>query len=95
MDRTIKSPESGSAERKRAYWRSRRGMTELEQILLPFVMARYEQLSPADQALYAQLLDEEDWDLYDWLQSRAAPPAQFEALVQAIVRTGQQDDAPV
>lgn len=94
MDRTIKSPESGSAQRKRAYWRSRRGMTELEQILLPFVMACYEDLTATDQALYARLLDEEDWDLYDWLQARAVPPEHFAALVQAIVDAGQQADVP-
>ncbi|MGI9327663.1 MAG: succinate dehydrogenase assembly factor 2 [Pseudomonadales bacterium] len=86
MTRIIKSPEDGSAERKRAYWRSRRGMTELEQILLPFVIDRYEGLSAIQQATYSRLLDCEDWDIFDWLQGRApAPDAAMTELVALIV----------
>lgn len=85
MDDTIKSPDDGSTARKRAYWRSRRGMTELEQILLPFVVARYDGLSAAQQDCYSDLLGQEDWDLFDWLQERATPPAPFAALVAQII----------
>lgn len=82
----IKSPEDGSAQRKRAYWRSRRGMTELEQILLPFVMLEYDGLSAEQRDDYARLLDAEDWDIFDWLQGRApAPEPAFAALVARIV----------
>jgi len=38
------------------YWRSRRGMLELELKLVPFVRDEYAQLSVAQQAVYARLL---------------------------------------
>jgi len=85
----IKAPIEGDAADKRVYWRSRRGMAELEQQLLPFVVARYPQL-PADQKLlYAQLLDHEDWDIFDWLQGRVqVPDPALRALVAQIIEFG-------
>lgn len=74
MTENIQSPADGSPARKRAYWRSRRGMTELEQMLLPFVLQHFDQLSPEHQATYGRLLDCEDWDIYDWLQGRSSAP---------------------
>ncbi|MFK7914073.1 MAG: succinate dehydrogenase assembly factor 2 [Pseudomonadales bacterium] len=74
MTEIIQSPADGSPARKRAYWRSRRGMTELEQMLLPFVLQRFDQLSSTQQETYARLLDCEDWDIYDWLQGRSTAP---------------------
>ena len=86
MTAIIQSPADGSPQRKRAYWRSRRGMTELEQMLLPFVVQQFEQLSTVQQATYERLLDCEDWDIYDWLQGRSAPPdAELAALVALIL----------
>ncbi len=85
MTRLIQAPEQGSKARKRAYWRSRRGMTELEQILLPFVLDRFDALSSAQQQGYERLLDCEDWDIFDWLQGRsAAPDASLRELVALI-----------
>lgn len=54
-------------------WRSRRGLLELELLLLPFVRKRLESLSLADKALYARLLEHDDCDIFDWIQARAAP----------------------
>lgn len=86
MTEIIQSPAEGSPARKRAYWRSRRGMTELEQMLLPFVLQHFDDLSPEHQATYARLLDCEDWDIYDWLQGRSsAPDADLAELVSKIV----------
>jgi antitoxin CptB len=59
---------------KRLYWRSRRGMLELELALLPFLEHRLEALSPDGKALYARLLEHEDWDIYDWIMGRSIPP---------------------
>jgi len=67
---TIESPVLGDAFDKRVYWRSRRGMTELEAQLLPFAVAQYPHLEQADKQLYAQLLEHEDWEIFDWLQGR-------------------------
>ena len=57
-------------ELKHIYWRSRRGLTELELKLVPFVRDCFYTLSDDEQALYEKLLDWEDVDLYDLLQGR-------------------------
>ncbi len=58
---------------KHIYWRSRRGMLELELKLVPFVRDHYRTLSEAEQRAYEALLAEEDWQLFDWLQQREIP----------------------
>ena len=58
---------------KHIYWRSRRGMLELELKLVPFLRDHYKALSAAEQQTYEALLAEEDWQLYDWLQGREIP----------------------
>ncbi len=57
----------------RLYWRSRRGMTELELKLIPFFKMRGADLSQDDKTAYARLLEEEDWQIFDWLQGRERP----------------------
>jgi len=58
------------ADLKHIYWRSRRGLTELELKLVPFVRDCFHDLSASEQALYEELLDWEDVDLSDLLQGR-------------------------
>lgn len=48
-------------------WQCRRGMLELDLLLLPFLEKVYLQLSPAEQAQFEQLLAASDQDLYHWL----------------------------
>ena len=52
------------------YWRSRRGLAEVELKLLPFFEHCFETLPEADRQAYARLLEMEDWQLHDWLQGR-------------------------
>ncbi len=60
-------------EYNRLRWASRRGMLELDLILMPFVEGAYPTLSEADQAAYARLLDSEDQDLFAWFLHRQEP----------------------
>ena len=48
-------------------------MLELELQLLPFVRDRFADLSDAEQRCYEQMLDLEDWQLFDWVQGREIP----------------------
>ena len=57
----------------RLCWASRRGMLELDLILVPFVENRFKQLSPQDQQRYIDLLDSEDNDLFAWFLGRQLP----------------------
>ncbi|MCM2130896.1 succinate dehydrogenase assembly factor 2 [Larsenimonas rhizosphaerae] len=61
------------AQRKRLYWHSRRGMWELDLMLVPFLERRFDALSDDDQQLYVTLLAEEDQDLFMWLMRREVP----------------------
>ena len=58
---------------KRLYWRSRRGMLELELQLVPFVTRHYPDLSHELKVAYAALLEQEDWQIFDWLRGREQP----------------------
>ena len=70
---------------KEIYWRSRRGMLELELKLVPFVRDCFPTLNSELQDTYVNLLAEEDWQIFDWLQGRTTPEsAQMIELVQAI-----------
>ncbi|MBT7335000.1 MAG: succinate dehydrogenase assembly factor 2 [Gammaproteobacteria bacterium] len=67
---------------KQLYWRSRRGMLELELKLIPFLRDDFSTLSEAEQQAYARMLEEEDWQLFDWLQQREIPQ---DKLIQQVV----------
>lgn len=58
---------------KQIYWRSRRGMLELELKLVPFVRDHFRDLPEDEKAAYEAILAEEDWQIFDWLQQRAVP----------------------
>jgi antitoxin CptB len=62
-----------NTERERCYWRSRRGLLELDLLLPPFVKARFDSLSSAQASALQRLLDCEDQDIWDWYQGRSAP----------------------
>lgn len=55
---------------QRLRWQCRRGMLELDLILLDFLEKRYINLSVADQTLFEQLLTYSDQDLYCYLIKR-------------------------
>ena len=70
---------------ERVLWRSRRGMLELDLVLIQFVRSRYALLTCADQKAYRGLLDQDDWTVWQWLQCRAKPPKAFAGIVEQIV----------
>ncbi|ODS23019.1 response regulator receiver protein [Candidatus Endobugula sertula] len=60
-------------EKNRLFWGSRRGMLELDLVLMPFVEHVYPTLSEADQQRYQRLLKEQDQDLFGWFLKRQDP----------------------
>ncbi len=56
----------------RLFWHSRRGMRELDLLLVPFLQNRYPELSTEDQLLYEAFLKMEDQDMYNLLMERVA-----------------------
>lgn len=62
-----------STELNRLFWHSRRGMLELDVLLVPFVKEVYASLDAGDQARYRKLLECEDQDLFGWFMQRGEP----------------------
>jgi antitoxin CptB len=66
-------------------WRSRRGMRELDAVLLGFLETRAAELSEAEIASFEQILELPDPVLYAYLLGRSAPTdAAAAALVERI-----------
>jgi antitoxin CptB len=73
-------------EYKRIYWASRRGMLELDLVLIPFVERRLRELDDADQQRYRSLLECEDTELFAWFLQRQIPQdAEHAAIVEKIL----------
>ena len=82
--------------RKRLYWHSRRGMWELDLLLIPFLEQRYDTLASDDQKAFQQLITEEDQDLFGWLMRREWPETpHLRRIVQMIVEHAETVDNAV
>ena len=51
----------------RLKWQCRRGMLELDVILIPFLAEHFEGLNTTLQSAFVELLKEADPDLYTWI----------------------------
>src|SRR5690606_3637966 len=61
------------SELNRLFWQSRRGMLELDVLLVPFVKEVYPGLDEEDQRRYRKLLSCEDQDMFGWFMQRGEP----------------------
>lgn len=59
--------------KRRLRWQCRRGMRELDLMLLQFVDHHYDQLSDANQARFEQMLQNQDQLLLAWLMGHQQP----------------------
>ena len=72
--------------RNRLRWRSRRGMRELDLLLVPFVDEAFDGLSAATQDVYVRLLEQDDPDLFFWFSEKGVPEdPELAALVRHIL----------
>ncbi|QJD60545.1 succinate dehydrogenase assembly factor 2 [Pseudomonas sp. gcc21] len=77
---------SAEVEFKRLYWHSRRGMLELDVLLLPFLEEAYRDLEDADKERYRMLLECEDQDMFGWFMQRSEPEdADLKRIVRMIL----------
>lgn len=69
----------------RLRWRCRRGMKELDALLVDWLDAEWAAAEPARRAAFERLLESEDSDLWRWFTGRDAPSDAAErALVESI-----------
>ena len=81
-----KKLELSELEFNRLRWRSRRGMLELDLLLLPFFDEVFAELESDQQQAFIKLLEQDDPDLWDWFsrKSKSRDP-ELAALVERIL----------
>ena len=85
MDERNDEPRAvDSARLERLRWRSRRGLLELELLLVPFNDHRLRALRGPLLDEYEVLLNFDDMDVHEWLMSRAQAPDSVERIVSEI-----------
>ena len=73
-------------EINRLRWRSRRGMLELDLLLLPFFDEVFHELSEHKQQVFIRLLEQDDPDLHQWLSRKGIPEdSELAELVEEIL----------
>ncbi|WP_323766698.1 succinate dehydrogenase assembly factor 2 [Marinovum sp.] len=73
------------AQVKRLRMRSmRRGIKEMDLILMAYAEARLETMKAAELARYEALLAENDQDLYQWVSGQVAAPAEHAGMIADI-----------
>ena len=79
-------------DKNRLFWGSRRGMLELDLVLMPFAEKVYPTLALEDQQRYEKLLLEQDQDLFAWFLKRQDPEdPELLKIVQLIRRVSQPE----
>lgn len=70
----------------KAKFKSRRGLNELDQILVPFVTKKFQQLDEIDKILFLELLEFEDVDLADLiLYKKIKSSEKFKKIITKII----------
>ncbi len=78
-------------EIKRIYWASRRGMLELDLMLVPYAEARLNTMTGAEQERFQRFLESEDTELFAWLLGKDIPEdPDFAELVRDIIAFARQ-----
>ncbi len=72
-------------EKRRLAWQCRRGMLELDELLLRFVDDHYADLGAGERESFQALLREPDPQLFHWLfQAPEAAPERYRALIERL-----------
>jgi antitoxin CptB len=64
---------NGDADVRALRWRCRRGMRELDQLLVAYLDRRWPEADDAERGVFRRLLDCEDDTLWAWCMGRARP----------------------
>lgn len=72
-------------------WKCRRGMSELDIILLGFFDQQYANLSPALQKQFSELLDETDPTLWDYFLSSKPADKRHANMINLILASKNQE----
>lgn len=74
-----------SLNRFRIEWDCRRGMRELDKLIMPFYQNHFDELSESQQQTFVELLQYPDPELYRWFMNQLpAPNDALQAMVALI-----------
>ena len=78
------------SEESRLRWQCRRGMRELDELLLAYLQDRYPSDSEADKAAFREVLTLADPELNAYLLQRQPPPSESIArVIERLLRRAQ------
>lgn len=61
------------SELSRLRWRCRRGIKEMDILLVRFLEEVFPELDEREQLIFADLLEETDLDIYAWIMGKSSP----------------------
>lgn len=77
---------SENIELKKMQWHSRRGMLELDLLLVPFASEKLARLDAVNVERYRKLLEQEDQDLFRWfIEKEVVPDPDLRGMVAMIL----------
>lgn len=66
-------------------WECRRGMRELDKLIMPFYQQHFDELSEHQQQIFVEMLSYSDPELFRWFMNQLpAPTAELQAMVELI-----------
>jgi succinate dehydrogenase flavin-adding protein (antitoxin of CptAB toxin-antitoxin module) len=73
-------------ELKKVLYRSNyRGCKETDILIGKFATQELYNFTPDEFKLFQELLDENDWDIYNWLVGKTPPPERYQVLINQIL----------
>lgn len=71
-------------QRSRLIWRCRRGIREMDILLLDYLETHYDNASTEDQDTFEELLEEADLDILSWIMEKTTPDEKYTNLISFI-----------
>ena len=71
-------------QRSRLIWRCRRGIREMDILLLDYLETHYDNASTEDQNTFEELLEEADLDILSWIMEKTSPDEKYINLISFI-----------
>lgn len=71
---------------RRLRWQCRRGLLELDLLLVHFLERRYSTLNTEEQRAFQCLLEQPDQMLLGWIQGRLEPPSDLKHIINYVIQ---------
>ena len=72
------------SQRSRLIWRCRRGIREMDILLLDYLETHYDTATVENQNTFEELLEENDLDILSWIMEKTSPDEKYIKLIKFI-----------